>query len=489
MKREQSSLEVMSSLDSAFLRMESPTISLGIASVAIFEGPAPAYDDLVRLFESKLPVLPRYRQRVREVPLWLGRPVWVDDATIDVKAHLRHTALPSPGGPDELRALMGRVMSHPLDRSRPLWEDWVVEGLQGGRWALISKVHHCMVDGIAGTNLLTKVLSTEPFSGDQIDMSPALAPTSEPNGMRLLATAFTTLPEHLLTMVARTAAGVVTHPRRATHDAKLLARGALEWTQLAVPAKPSSLSGPLGKARAWDYTHTTFDDIRAVRTAHGGSFNDVVLAVITRGFRDLLIARGEAPDDHAMRTLIPVSVRKADAMGRVDNEVSAMIIELPVHESDPLARLAAVSLEMDRCKDSGQVEVAELLTEAGGWTSPLLLSIGLTGASRLPQRQLVTVATNVPGPREVLYAFDRRLLALYPYVPIASRVRIGVAMMSYDRVLTFGITADAVSTPDIAVLTAGISQGMRELVDASSGAAAGAQQAAGRTKLATPGRT
>ncbi len=472
-------MEVMSPLDSAFLRLETRDTSLHIASVAIFEGPAPAYVDLLDLLARKLGELPRYRQRIREVPLWLGRPVWVDDPSIDLRYHLRRTALPSPGGPLELRTLMARLMSQQLDRRRPLWEDWIVEGLEGGRWALVSKVHHCMVDGIAGTDLLTRLLDSEPGGnrepggsrepgGNEVPAPVEVwRPAPEPSNARLLAAALTSLP-HRPVAAARAAVDAAVHPRRTAEGGFLLARGALAWSRLAVPVEASSLSGPLGRARAWDYTRTTFEEIKAVRQAHGGTFNDVVLAAIAGGFRELLSSRGERPEDHVLRTLIPVSVRGPGG-GAVDNEVSAMIADLPMAVSDPVERLAAVSAELDRLKASGEIEIAELMTAAGGWTSPLVLAVGLTGAFRMPHRHLVTVATNVPGPAVPLYALGRRLLELYPYVPIADRVRIGVAMTSYDRVLTFGITADAVSTPDIAVLTAGITEGMRALVAASGG--------------------
>lgn len=462
-------MEVMSPLDSAFLRLETSRTSLHIASIAIFEGPPPGHDEILALFRRKLGGLPRYCQRIREVPLWMGRPVWVDDPQLDLRYHVRRTALPQPGGDAELRTLMARLMSQQLDRSRPLWEDWVVEGLEGDRWALISKVHHCMVDGIAGTDLLTRLLDTDP-AGVGTAATPMPRAAAEPGAVSLLASALSTVPHRPLA-AARTVAGAVAHPRRTIGAGALLARGALAWSRLVAPEAPSSLTGPLGRARSWDHTRTSFDDIKRVRASHGGSFNDVVLAAITRGFRDLLLSRGEEPDAEAVRTLIPVSVRAPDG-GEVDNEVSAMIAHLPVQVSDPLERLAAVRGELDRLKRSGEVEVAELLSEAGGWTSPLLLAVGLTGAFRLPQHHLATVATNVPGPRAPLYALGRRMVELYPYVPIADRIRIGIAMTSYDRVLTFGVTADSASTPDLGILTAGITEGMRELVAACPDAGA-----------------
>ncbi len=460
-------MEVMSPLDSAFLRMETANTSLHIASLAIFEGPAPAYDDLFDLIARKLVDLPRYTQRVREVPLWLGRPVWVTDPHLNLHYHLRHTVLPRPGGAAELRTLMARLMSAQLDRSRPLWEEWLVEGLDGGRWALVGKVHHCMVDGVAGTDILSKLLDTEPAPvRDPFIGQPIPEDGCEPSSLRLLGSALTSLPHRPIRGV-RAVTGAAAHPQRTLESATVLAHGALSWSRLAKPAESSSLTGPLGRARAWDFTQTTFDDIKTVRAAYGGSFNDVVVSAIARGFRDLLIERGERPGAHAVRTLIPVSVRGGSE--GVANEVSAMIADLPVDAADPVARYQAVCAEMSRLKESGEIQLGELFADFGGWASPLLLSIGLKGVFRLPHRHLVTVATNVPGPRTTLYAAGRRLLELYPYVPIADRIRIGVAMTSYNRVLTFGITADAASTPDLAVLTAGIGEGMRELVEAANG--------------------
>jgi diacylglycerol O-acyltransferase len=324
-----------------------------------------------------------------------------------------------------------------------------------------------MVDGVGGTDLLSKLFDSErdpkrePCFGQPIPNE-----VSRPGRFGLLGSAVTSLP-HRPVRGIRAVADAVSHPQRTLESASLLARGATTWTRLAKPADSSSLTGALGRSRVWDFTQTTFDDIRTVRGAYGGSFNDVVVSAITRGFRDLLIERGERPGAHAVRTLIPVSVRGGSE--GLANEVSAMIADLPVDAADPVARYHAVCAQMSRLKESGEIELGELLADAGSWASPLLLSIGLKSAFRLPHRHLVTVATNVPGPRQPLYAAGRRLLELYPYVPIADRIRIGVAMTSYNRVLTFGITADAASTPDLDVLTAGIAEGMHELVEAAHG--------------------
>jgi diacylglycerol O-acyltransferase len=456
-------MDVLSPLDSAFLRLESHDAPLHIASAAIFDGPTPTYEEFLRQIGGRLPLLPRYRQRVQEVPLWLGRPVWVDDAHFDLRFHVRNTAVPRPGSEAQLRTLCARVLSHPLDRDRPLWEAWLVEGLEGGRWALLSKVHHCMVDGIAGTDLLTRVLDPSP--------TPAPAPPDDwepepaPGRLRLLARAFTTVPS------PRAASARVTdamrHPRRAGAGLIRDAKGFATWAGVARPAHGSSLIGPITTRRTWGWTQVSLDDVRHVRKAHGGTVNDVVLALITGAYRDLLVARGEDPDRHAVRSLVPVSVRVGhgdDGDAMLANRVSAMVAELPVHIADPVARLAAVRAELDRLKYSGEAQAGEVLTSAAELAPPLLLSAGLYGGFRLPQRQLVTVTTNVPGPPIPLWAMGRRLRELHPFVPIADRLRTGVAVTSYEGVLSFGVTADADSTPDVDVLTTGIAAGMTELL-------------------------
>jgi diacylglycerol O-acyltransferase len=459
-------MEVMSPLDAAFLRLEDRNTSLHIASVAVFDGPPPSYAEMHAAFQSKLHLVPRYRQRVREVPLRLGRPVWVDDPHFSLRYHLRHTALPRPGTREQLRDLVGRLMSQQLDRGKPLWETWIVEGLEGDRWAVVSKVHHCMVDGIAGTDLMGLVLDLSADAPLPQTVPPPLRP--EPSRARVLLSAATSLPHSPLT-VARTLARAVTSPAPTARSAATTAHGALSFARLAWPATRSSLVGPLTPHRVWGYTSATLDDVRIVRKGLGGTVNDVVLTAITRGFRELLLSRGEQPGEHVVRTLVPVSVRHQDARGLLDNRVSAMIAELPVEVPDPAARLAVVRLALGELKRSGEPEFGQLVTSAATLVPPPLLSLGLTGVFRVPHRHLVTVATNVPGPQVPLYACGRRLREYYPYVPIADRVRIGVAITSYDGVLGFGVTADEGNTPDVQVLLAGITAEIEDLVALAGG--------------------
>jgi diacylglycerol O-acyltransferase len=459
-------MDVLSPLDAAFLRLEDRSTSLHIASVAIFDGPPPTYAEMYDAYQAKLHLVPRYRQRVRELPLRLGRPIWVDDPHFSLRYHLRHTALPRPGTMQQLRDLVGRLMSQQLDRGMPLWETWIVEGLEGDRWAAVSKVHHCMVDGIAGTDLISLVLDPSPDAPQPHTLPPPLPP--EPGLPRVLLSAATSIPHSPRTAVRRVARAAAS-PGSTVRQVATTAHGALSFARLARPASRSSLIGPLTPHRSWGFASATLDDVRIIRKGLGGTVNDVVLTAITRGFRELLISRGEEPGEHVVRTLVPVSVRHEDARGVLDNRVSAMIAELPVEVAEPAARLAVVRLELGELKRSGEAEFGELITSAATLVPPPLLALGLTGAFRVPHRHLVTVTTNVPGPQVPLYACGRRLREYYPYVPIADRVRIGVAITSYDGVLGFGVTADEGSTPDVRVLLDGITAEIEDLVALAGG--------------------
>jgi WS/DGAT/MGAT family acyltransferase len=473
-------VQPLSPLDSAFLRLEDRHTSLHIASVAIFDGPPPTYAEIEALFAAKLPLLPRYRQVVREAPLWLGAPTWVDCANFALSDHLRHTALPRPGNGTQLDTLVGRLMSQQLDRSRPLWETWIVEGLTRDRWAMVNKVHHCMVDGIAGTDLLTTMLDLSPES---VDAPPdSWTPASAPQRLGPLTTAVTAAPRLAIAGV-RQLAGGLRAPRATTVGAVRRLHGLLGFAELARPSARSSLSGRIGTARCWGRATIGLDEVRAIRRELGGTVNDIVLAAVTRGFRDHLISRGETPTKHTVRTLVPVSVRAGRQRGLADNRITAMVAELPVHLSDPAARLAAVRAELERLKASGEAEAGVFVTEFAKYLPPVVVNAGLRAAFRVPQPFIVTVATNVPGPMKPLYAAGRRLRELYPYVPIADRLRIGVAISSYAGVLYFGVTADRDSIHDVDALTAGIEDGLRELVQLVS---APAHHDRGDQRRATP---
>jgi diacylglycerol O-acyltransferase / wax synthase len=477
----------MSPLDASFLHLEDHVTQLHIGSVTMLEGPPPPFREVLEMVAGKLPLVPRYRQVVRFVPLAMGRPVWVDDPHFNLGYHLRRTALPAPGGEAELRTLVGRIMSQQLDRAKPLWEMWMAEGLGEGRWALISKVHHCMVDGVSGTDLMTVILDRERDPGASRVQS--WKPEPAPGGIRLLADAVierTVSPYEVL----RSARAALRAPRQfagALYDAT---RGLIGMRGLVRRTPPSSLNGPIGPHRHWSWARSQLSDVKAVRAALGGTVNDVVLACITNGFRRLLLSRGE-PIDRVVRTMVPVSVRSPGERGTYNNRVSAMFAELPVGIEDPRERLASLRAQMEGLKESRQAVAGEVLTSLTGFAPPMLLALGERVATRVPQRNVNTVTTNVPGPQYPLYAAGRRLLEAFPYVPLGGRIRVGVAIFSYDGALNFGVTGDYDTAPDVAVLCDGIEQGMAELVKLSTRPPAGggrkrARRAAKPAKPAEP---
>jgi WS/DGAT/MGAT family acyltransferase len=459
----------LSPLDASFLHIEDGVSHMHIASIAIFEGPPPPFGDIVDMVDAKLDLVPRYRQKVKFVPFELGRPVWVDDLHFNIEYHLRHTALPAPGGENELRKLVGRVMSQQLDRSKPLWEIWVVEGLEDNRWAMLSKTHHALVDGVAGTDLLTVIMDLSPDT-PRPEHPSRWTPHAEPSGVELVVEAVENMARSPYEQLraARAQARLVRH---LTSYVGEVASGVFALSGLVRPTPLSSLNGPLGPHRRYAWATTSVDDIKEVRQEHGGTFNDVVLASISNGFRELLLSRGEDVE-RVVRTLVPVSVRPRDAEGKAigdgtfENKVSAMFAELPVEIEDPVMRLHAITDQMKDLKESKQAMAGEALTSMSGFAPPMLLALGMRLATRAGQRNVNTVTTNVPGPQFPLYAAGRRMLRAFPYVPLGGQIRIGIAIFSYDGEVNFGITGDYDTTPDIDVLAHGIEDGMAQLLKA-----------------------
>jgi diacylglycerol O-acyltransferase len=459
-------MQTMSPLDASFLHVEDAVTHMHIGSVGIFEGPPPGHGDILAAVAARLPLVPRYRQKVRFVPLALGRPTWVDDRHFNLEYHVRRTALPTPGGDQELRTLVGRVMSQQLDRAKPLWEMWVAEGLGDGRWALLSKVHHCMVDGVSATDLMSVMLSSERDS-----TTPAAdrwRPGQDPSGAALIAHALAgraLSPYEGVRGVLSAARG----PRRVARQLIDVTRGLANLRSLLSPAAAgSSLNGPIGPHRRWDWARARLVDVKQIREAHGGTVNDVVLAAITNGFRELLLSRGEPVEGRVIRTLVPVSVRVDSDRGTYNNKVSAMFAELPVKIEDPVQRLGALHAQMQYLKHSGQAVAAERLTALGGFAPAMLLALGGRVATRLPQSAINTVTTNVPGPQQPLYLAGKRMLEAFPFVPLGGHVRVGVAIFSYDGGINFGVTGDLDTAPDIGVLCRGIEAGVAQLLSAGS---------------------
>ncbi len=456
----------LSPLDASFLHIEDNVSHMHIGSVGIFDGPVPAYDDVVATIAGKLALVPRYRQVVRRVPADLGRPVWVDDPHFRIEYHVRNTALPSPGGAEELRRLVGRLMSQALDRTKPLWEMWVVEGLEDGQWALVSKVHHCMVDGVSGSELLAVTMDLSPVPSDPVDEP--FVPRPAPSSLRLAFSAAADMArdpyEQLRALRAATRV-----PRRAVAQTLEVVGGLFQLVGLVRPTPPTSLNGPIGPHRRWAWAETTVDNVKRIRKELGGTFNDVVLTAITAGFRQLLLSRGE-PVERVLRTLVPVSVRGRDTSGmavgdgRLDNQVSAMVAELPIDLAEPVARLEVIRDQMAGLKESKEALAGEALTSLSGFAPPVLLAMGTRLAAKSAQRAINTVTTNVPGPQLPLYLLGRRMRRAYPYVPLGAQLRITVAIFSYDGQVNVGVTGDYDGAADIEVLSRGIEEGFEELL-------------------------
>jgi WS/DGAT/MGAT family acyltransferase len=455
----------MSALDSSFFFAESENTPMHVGSVAVFDGPAPSYGDVVRLLLSKLPQVPRYRQRVREVPMRLGRPVWVDDPHFQILYHVRHTAVPGPGSDEQLRNLAGRVLGQRLDMAKPLWELWLVEGLAENRWAIISKVHHCMVDGIAGTDLMQLMFDLDPDATHEAPKD--WTPRRTPSSLSMVTEAVTESAAHPLRRLSSlpSVGAAVRGAKALAETGKTVARTVPSLAKQAVTPTARSLNGPIGPHRRWAWTEGKFEEFKAVRTVFGGTVNDVVLASITGGFRDLLQGRGELSSEKlVVRSMVPVSVRQASQKGALDNQVSAVFVDLPVGLPDPVARLNAIRGQMDEYKKTMQALDAGSIIEMGNFVAPTLLALGVRAALQAGQFWCQTVTTNVPGPRVPLYVLGKRMSSAYAYVPIAGGTRCSIGIFSYLNTMTFGLNADFDGYPDIDVLSGGIRRGLDELM-------------------------
>ena len=456
-------MDHMSPLDSMFLHVEDGITHMHIGSCSVFEGPAPGYDEVVSLIASKLSLIPRYRQKVRFVPGGLGRPVWVDDPHFNLEYHVRHSALPPPGSESDLNALMGRLMSQELDRHRPLWEAWMIEGLPEDQWAIISKLHHCMVDGVSGTDLMASLL--DPSRDAPRPDVDAWTPAPEPSDAMLVAESLGQLAARPAEQV-RAVRSLVRTPRRAATQLRETLDGLRSLGHQLMPRPALSIQGAIGPHRRWAAAHAELADIKAIKKAFGGTVNDVVLAVIAGAFRDLLASRSDDPDHAVLRTLVPVSVRSAGDR-TPSNQVSAMIAELPIGIADPLERLASMRQQMEQLKQSDQAETTEQLTALAGLAAPSLLALGIRAvgamAREFPQQAIHTVTTNVVGPQQPLYAAGRQMVAYLPFVPLGQGVRIGVAIMSYNGGVSFGVTGDYDTVPDLEDFCRSIETGIHDL--------------------------
>ncbi len=459
----------LSALDAEFLHLDDGVAHLHIAGMSVFDGPPVQADELVALLESRLHLLPRYRQRVRPVPLELGRPIWADDPHFRLDYHVRQTGLPAPGDDMALCRLMGRLMSQPLDRRRPLWETWLVEGLPDSRWALVYKVHHCMVDGIAGVELLTATLDTEPA----VELTPPQpwAPRPEPSAAAKTLGAWTGLAGDVASGAGQLPS-LVAHPMGTLQRVGDTAAGVLRMGRHLAPTPRLSIEGTIGPHRTWAHCGVSLAAVKAIRRTFGGTINDVVLAAVSAGYRELLVRHGDDPDRAVVRSLVPVSVREGGDAGASGNRVSALLLELPVHLGSPLERLEAVRRQMTELKGSHMAEAGDTVSRAADLAPPMLLGtvsrLAMRAEHQVAQRSVNTVTTNVPGPQFPLYCLGREMVDYRPFVPITHGFRVGTAIISYNGRLAFGVTGDYDTTPDVDVVAEGIASDLGELDELAS---------------------
>ena len=459
-------MERMTSLDAGFFFAEHPSVPMHLGALALFEGPAPSYQDLVDLYASRLSRVPRYRQVVRTAPLHMVRPVWTDDEGFELGHHVRHSTMPKPGRADQLHRLAGEIYAQPLDRNRPLWEAWLLDGLAAGRWAILFKVHHCMADGIGGVDLLAEIFDLQADAGRPAQ-PPRWHPGPEPSVAGALLNGLgdaVMLPLRVLVAVP----GLVRLRLPAPGDLVAFARGLASTAGRLMVPSASCLNGPIGPGRRWAWTTTGLNIVRQIRADYGASVNDVLLAAITRGFRDLLIERRELSDGLIVRSLVPISIRRPEERGVATNRLSAVLANLPVAESDPIRRLQLVRDQMQQIKRTNQSVGTELLTQVLGAAPPPLLGLGARAAFQLPQSLVQTMTTNVPGPGFPLYVLGRKMVHVHPYAPIGDNVKIAVAIFSYLDEVSFGITADSSAASDVRVLAQGIQRGLAELRPAAA---------------------
>jgi diacylglycerol O-acyltransferase len=455
----------LTGLDTSFLHLERDAAHMHVAGCMVFQGEAPPYDELVDQIVSRLHLVPRYRQRLAFVPMGQGRPVWVDDPHFNVGFHVRHTALPGPGGDEQLKRLAGRVFSQALDRNRPLWELWMVEGLSDDRFALLSKTHHALVDGISGVDIATVLFDASPQPMPVAPPDHEWVPRPIPTSVQLLADALlerATVPGEIVRGVRATLRGprqVAGRFGRALGGVGAMAKAGLQ----AAPASPFNVR--IGPHRRFTWVRGDLQEFKAVKNALGGTVNDVVLAAVAGALGRYLRLHGEATDDLVLRAMVPVSVRADVERGALGNRVAAMWAPLPVGLSDPVQRLLTISRDMEGIKDSGQAVGAQVLTELTGFAPPTIMA----QAARLQARQRLfnLVVTNVPGPQFPLYMLSRQLDAMYPMVPLAENQALGIAIMSYNGQLNFGLNADYDSLPDLEALADELRASIEELAAAA----------------------
>ena len=458
--------ERLTGLDSSFLHLESQSAHMHVAAVMLLDGSPPDHAELVDMIEGRLHLVPRYRQKLAFVPLGQGRPRWVDDPHLNLNYHVRTTALPAPGSEAQLKALAGRVFSQKLDRDKPLWELWVVHGLEGGeRFAVLSKTHHALVDGISGVDIMSVLFDASAEPETPPDPGKRWLPRPLPSRTQLLAEALierAVVPAE----IARGVRAAFRAPRRVASAAvgALAGVGAMAWAGInAAPSSPYNV--PIGPHRRYTWVRVALSDVKAIKNAMGGTVNDVMLAIVAGGLGRDLRRRGVDTRGVELKTMVPVSIRPQEARGALGNQVAAMMAPLPVGCEDPVARFEIISTAMRKLKEGGQAVGARVMTDLTGFAPPNIMSQAARVVAR--QRFFNVVVTNVPGPQHSLYLMGREMSEAFPMVPLLDRQALGVAIMSYNGRINFGLVGDYDVMADLDQLARDFRASLLELAEAA----------------------
>ena len=476
----------LTAVDASFIAQEGPNAHMHVGAVMIFDGPPPAYDDLADHVRSRLHLVPRFRQKLAFPPVETGRPLWVDDPSFNLEYHVRDTALPAPGSETQLRALAARVHSQALDRTKPLWEMWLVQGLEGNRFALITKTHHALVDGVSGVDLATVLFDLTPMPAPVDHPDTPWRPQTTPSGIDMAARGVRGLIALPFGAASR-AIDAVSHPGDALHGTReaLEGLGEVVWAGLN-PAPDTPLNVEIGPHRRLVWVRHELRDFKQVKDALGGTVNDVVLATVAGALQKWLRSRGVRTEGLELRALVPVSIRARDEHHQLGNRIAAMRGPLPVYVEDPVARLHVVRHAMDGLKDSKQALGAEVLAGMQALAPPTIFA----QASRLnfSTRLFNLLVTNVPGPQVPLYVLGRQLQDLFPVAFLPSKHALAVAIMSYDGGMDFGLLGDYDAMQDLERFGELVSESLAELL-AAADEATGAPKTNGKATVSSRART
>ena len=481
----QEHLDRLTAIDASFLAQEHANSHMHVGGILIFEGPPPPIAEFLDQIRTRLHLVPRYRQKLAVPPVEMGRPLWVDDPNFNLEYHIRHTGLPSPGSEEQLVNLACRIFSQQLDRSKPLWETWLVERLEGNRFALISKTHHSLVDGISGVDLATVLFDSEPVPPPVEHPETEWEPRPEPGGTDLVTAGIKGIVKEGAKVAVRTV-GAATRPQSTLSKAREAAEGVGEivWAGLN-PAPDTPLNVEIGPHRRFAPMRFQLEDFKEVKNAFGGTVNDVVITVVAGALRRWLRSRGVRLEGLELRAQVPVSVRDENDRGELGNQLVVLRAPVPVYVADPVARLRQVKEAMDGVKRSKQAVGANVLASVESFAPPTILA----QASRLnfSTRLFNLVITNVPGPQIPLYVQGRELLDIFPVGFLPPNHSLFVAIMSYNGKVNFGLLGDYDALPDLDVIGEGIEESLNELLAAARSKSGSDGDRKGRSREAPAG--